>query len=96
MAWWSLPPRLRRQITALIPITAIARADRTKRCRESDHAKLCQSAVTSGVDRVLAMEPAFLPRSRASSIFPVITSTDHRAGGIIIRRDLGEVVVRLP
>ena len=86
-----------RQITAVIPYYGYARADRKTAGRESITAKLVANLlVTSGVDRVLAMD---LHSSQIQGYFDI--PCDHIYGSPVLvdylgTRDLGEVVVVSP
>jgi len=86
-----------RQITAVIPYYGYARADRKTAGRESITAKLVANLlVTSGVDRVLAMD---LHSSQIQGYFDI--PCDHIYGSPVLvdylsARDLGEVVVVSP
>ena len=86
-----------RQITAVIPYYGYARADRKTAGRESITAKLAANLlVTSGVDRVLAMD---LHSSQIQGYFDI--PCDHIYGSPVLidylfTRDLGEVVVVSP
>jgi ribose-phosphate pyrophosphokinase len=86
-----------RQITAVVPYYGYARADRKTAGRESITAKLVANLlVTSGVDRVLAMD---LHSSQIQGYFDI--PCDHIYGSPVLvdylsTRDLGEVVVVSP
>ena len=86
-----------RQITAVVPYYGYARADRKTAGRESITAKLVANLlVTSGVDRVLAMD---LHSSQIQGYFDI--PCDHIYGSpvlvdYLLTRDLGDVVVVSP
>jgi ribose-phosphate pyrophosphokinase len=86
-----------RQITAVVPYYGYARADRKTAGRESITAKLVANLlVTSGVDRVLAMD---LHSSQIQGYFDI--PCDHIFGSPVLvdylrTRDLGELVVVSP
>ncbi len=86
-----------RQITAVIPYYGYARADRKTAGRESITAKLVANLlVTSGVDRVLAMD---LHSSQIQGYFDI--PCDHIYGSPVLvdylgTRQLGDVVVVSP
>ncbi len=86
-----------RQITAVIPYYGYARADRKTAGRESITAKLTANLlVTSGVDRVLAMD---LHSAQIQGYFDI--PCDHIYGSPVLvdclsNKDLGQIVVVSP